>query len=103
VAATPPFSSVSPEAYVSRLEPGESAEVAFEVSVNEDTVPSSHALRMNVTSDPADGDAAATDAYRVPVEVGQEESAVDTSSLAILVVLGIAVAVAGGYWWVRRR
>ena len=103
VAATPPFSSVSPEAYVARLDPDESAEVAFEVSVDEDTVPSSHALRMNVTSEPADGDAAATDAYRVPVEVAEEDEAVDTSSLAIVGILGVAVVIAGGYWWVRRR
>ena len=103
LAAVSPFTSVSPAAYISRLEPGESAEVAFEVSVDEDAVPSTHALRMNVTSEPTDSDAAATDAYRVPVAVEDAESSVDTSSLAIVVVLGVAVVVAGGYWWFRRR
>ncbi|WP_276259167.1 COG1361 S-layer family protein [Haloglomus litoreum] len=100
----PPFTSVAPSAYVERLAPGETAEVAFELSVDEDAVPSSHAVALNVSSEPADGGRAAVDSYQLPVTVAPESAGpVDTPSAIAAVLLGIAVVAGAAYWWFRVR
>ncbi|ELZ31406.1 putative exo-alpha-sialidase [Halogeometricum pallidum JCM 14848] len=98
-----PFTSVAPEAYVPALSPGESATVAFELSVDEDAVPSTHSVRLNVTAETAETPTEVTDSYRVRVDVAEEEQADDIVSLVVIAVLGAVLLSAVGYWWYRRR
>jgi hypothetical protein len=98
----PPFTSVAPTAYVGELAPGESERVAFELSVDEDAVESTHPVTVNVTSESSDGEAA-SESHRVPVAVSLEEESVDAAALAAVGVLALLIVVALGYWWYRRR
>jgi len=104
IAPVSPFTSVAPSAYVARLPAGETAEVAFELSVDEDAVPSSHAVALNVSSESADDRRATVDRHQLPVVVASEPAGpVDTPSTIAAVLLGLAVAASTGYWWFRRR
>ena len=98
----PPFTSVAPTAYVGELDPGESERVAFELSVDEDAVESTHPVTVNVTSESADGDVD-SESHRVPVAVSLEEQSVDTGALAAVGVLALLIVASLGYWWYRRR
>jgi hypothetical protein len=98
-----PFTSVSPETYVDRLEPGASAEVVFELTVDEDAVESTHAVALNLTSE-VDGERAVRDEYLLSVRVTEESAGpVDTATAVAAVVLAVALAVGVGYWWYRRN
>jgi hypothetical protein len=98
----PPFTSVAPTAYVGELAPDESERVAFELSVDEDAVESTHPVTVNVTSESPDGDVDG-ESHRVPVAVSFEEQSVDTSALAAVGVLALLIVAGLGYWWYRRR
>ncbi|MDS0300995.1 COG1361 S-layer family protein [Halogeometricum sp. S1BR25-6] len=100
---TQPFTSVAPEAYVPSLAPGESATVAFELSVDEDAVPSTHSVRLNVTAETAEDPTEVTDTYRVRVDVAEEGQSTDVVSLVVIAVLGVMLLATVGYWWYRRR
>ena len=103
LAPTPPFTSVGPQAYVPSLSPGESATVAFELSVDEDAVPSTHSTRLNVTSETEGSPTEMTDTYRVRVDVAEESQSDDVESIAVAALLGLFVLLGVGYWWYRRR
>ena len=98
-----PFTSVAPEAYLPRLEPGASATVAFELSVDEDAVASTHAATVNVTAEATGSDDRATDTYRIQLAVVEPTTAVDPVSIVSLLVLGLAIVAGVGWWWRRRR
>jgi hypothetical protein len=102
IAPTAPLSSAAPEAYVERLAPGEATEVSFELTVDEDAVPSSLAVPLNVTSEAAVG-TASTDSYRVPVTVAQDPGgAADLPTIVAAAGLGVAILVGAAYWWFNR-
>lgn len=103
LAPTPPFTSVAPEAYAGQLEPGESRLVAFELSVDEDAVESTHGLRANVTSESADDTRPAVESHRVSVTVAEESTSVDAAPIVAVVVLGLAIVGGVGFWWYRQR
>lgn len=99
---TSPFTSVAPSAYVGRLEPGESATVAFAVDVNEDAVATRHALALNVTADAETG-VTEVETHLVPVTVATTETPVDIVPIVVLGVLTLAILAAVGWWWYGRR
>jgi hypothetical protein len=102
IAPNAPLSSAAPEAYVERLAPGEATQVSFELTVDQDAVPSSLAVPLNVTSE-LEGGTPATDTYRVPVTVAQQPSGpADLTTLVAAAGIGIAILVAGAYWWFNR-
>lgn len=102
IAPSAPLTSAAPEAYVERLAPGESTQVAFELTVDEDAVPSSLAVPLNVTSE-LEGGTPATDTYRVPVTVAQEPTgAADLTTVVAAAGLAIALLVGVVYWWLNR-
>ena len=96
-----PLSSDAPESFVSRLEPGESALLHFELTVSEDAVVNTHAVALNVTADTADRPLV-TGPHSVPVVV--TEPTAGNSDLALLGVGTVVVllVLAGGWWWLRR-
>lgn len=96
-----PLSSDAPESYVTRLDPGESALLHFELTVSDDAVVNTHAVALNVTADTADR-TIFTGPHSVPVTVTESESA--RSDLAVLGfgTVAVLVVLAGGWWWLRR-
>ncbi|MFC7248335.1 COG1361 S-layer family protein [Halomicroarcula sp. GCM10025324] len=67
--ASPPFASEVPQAFVESLGPGESATVAFDLSVSPDAVSNTHALPVNVTARTEANRAVRTGPLTVPVTV----------------------------------
>jgi hypothetical protein len=67
--AAPPFASEAPRAYVESLDPGESATVAFDLSVSPDAVTNTHSLPVNVTARTASDRPVRTGPLTVPVSV----------------------------------
>jgi hypothetical protein len=101
LAASPPFTSRSPTAYVGELAPGETREVAFSLSVDEDAVESTNPVAFNVTADTPDRESVVDGPYLVPVTVREAEGTTgDVSIVAAAAVVGLLVLVAG-WWWLR--
>ncbi len=102
LAPRPPFTSESAVAYVPRIAPGESARVAFELSVSEDAVPSQTAVAVNVSAEDPDGDAVRTGPHLVPVSVARREGL--TTDLTILLggAVFVVVVLGAGALWTRR-
>jgi hypothetical protein len=94
----PPFTSEGPGSYVARLEPGETADLAFQVTVAEDAVASTHALRLNATAE-LDGRPVTVGPEPVAVTVAEPERAAgDTTLFAVAAVVALLVLGAGWYW-----
>jgi hypothetical protein len=96
-----PFTTDSRLAYVPRLEPGESETLAFEVTVDEDAVPTRSAVRVNVTATRPDGEGILLDTYVVPVTVTEDASASSSTLFAAGAIIALVVLL-GGWWWLRR-
>ncbi|MFB6161276.1 MAG: COG1361 S-layer family protein [Haloferacaceae archaeon] len=101
LSAGDPFESVSSAAYVERLAPGESAVVAFELTVVEDAVPTTAPVTVAATADRPDGETVEAGRYVVPVTVVAESGA---SDVALLVggTVAVLVVFAAGWWWLQR-
>jgi hypothetical protein len=101
VAPRPPFTTESEAAYVPRLAPGESARLAFELTVSEDAVPSRSAVAVDVTAEEPDGDPVRTGPHLVPVTVVDRGGL--TTDLAILLGGVVVLLLLGvGALWTRR-
>lgn len=101
LAPEPPFTSTAPQAYVGTLDPGETAEVAFELTVDEDAVESRHAVAVNVTSDAPDRDDVLDGPYVVAVVVSEEQEGPDDVSLIVVAALIAVLVLGAGWWWLR--
>ncbi|MDQ2074486.1 hypothetical protein RBH20_18295 [Haloarcula sp. H-GB4] len=98
----PPFTSESPGAFVSALNPGETATLGFELTVSEDAVESTHAVAFNATAKTADGDVVRTEPSLVPVAIAEPTGpGGDTAIVAGAAVLA-AVVIVSGWWWLRQ-
>lgn len=102
IEVTDPFSSASRVAYVPELGPGETATLAFEVTVSEDAVATQSSVSLNVTAERPDGETVRLDAYVVPVTVTEEEGTDDSTLLGVGAVVAV-VALVAGWWWLNRR
>jgi hypothetical protein len=96
-----PFTTESRTAYVDELRPNETATLAFELTVSEDAVPTRSSVRVNVTADRPDGETIHVDTYDVPVTVVAQAGPTDTTVL-VAGTVAVLVALAGGWWWLRR-
>ncbi len=99
--ATPPFTSESDTAYVDELAPGESALLAFEVTVSEDAVATTTAVEVSVAAREPDGDRIRDGPYLVEARV-TEPSGPGNTTLLGLGVLAVVLVLGGGWWWLRR-
>jgi hypothetical protein len=98
----PPFTSEAPSSFVDALEPGETARFAFELTVSEDAVESTHAVTVNVTAEAAGDESVTTGPTLLPVSVAEEPPGTgQVGTLAAGVVL-VVVVLGAGYWWLRR-
>ncbi|MFC6941409.1 COG1361 S-layer family protein [Salinirubellus sp. GCM10025818] len=96
-----PLTVDTDEAYVPELAPGESTEIAFDVSAASDAPTRAHPLEIDFQYDEPDGDTKLSDTYQVPLTV--EESSGGGVSLTLLGVgLVLVLGAVGGLVYVRR-
>jgi uncharacterized repeat protein (TIGR01451 family) len=98
-----PLDSDDDEAFVAALDPGESTNVTFRVSVAGSAATKAYPVSVDFEYDTPDGDTEVSEAYRVPVEVAtRERSGFSLPSSFLGVGLVAAVVVAGVWVWRRR-
>lgn len=104
-----PLSLADDRSFVSELEPGETANLTFEVSASGDARPGSYPLSMDFQYETPDGDTKLSDTYEVPVEV-EEPSGGLLSSITggggfpwLLIVFVLVIAGGAGYVLYRRQ
>lgn len=94
------LSSSDDEAFVSALEPGESANVTFAISASSTALAKDYPVSLDFRYDDADGDTLTSDTYRLAVSVAEDESG---GGLPIgLIVLSLAIVVGGVYFYRTR-
>jgi hypothetical protein len=104
-----PLSISDDQAFVAELEPGETAELTFEVSASGGARPGSYPLSMDFQYETPDGDTRLSDTYEVPIEVEEQEGGFLSSLTGggfpawILIVLVLLVAAGLGYLLYRRQ
>ena len=101
--ADSPLSAVDDEAFVSRLDPGESAEIWFEVAAAGDASVKTHPVELDFRYDDERGNDRISDVTQYPVEVTDPVD--DGRDIPwIPIAIGVLVLVAaGGYVYNRRR
>ena len=99
--ANDPIATSDDEAFIARLDPGESDTIVFGVSAAGTALEKSYPVSLDFQYDDADGDTLLSNTYQVPVQVTEPE---DDGGPPILLVVGVLVVVAGvGYYLYRRR
>lgn len=100
-----PLSSDDDEAFVPRLDPGESTNVTFTVSAAGDAAQKIYPASVDFEYDTPDGDTEVSEAYRVPVSVTERRGGGVGAGLPVsLVGVGVvALVVVAGVWFWRRR
>jgi hypothetical protein len=97
-----PISTSDDEAFIERLEPGESETVVFEVSASPGALAKQYQLSMDFQYDDSDGDTLTSDTYRLGLRV-TDESDNGGGGLPILpaLVVGLVVVAGAGYYRYR--
>ena len=96
-----PISSSDDEAFIDALEPGESAEVTFQISTAGSTFAKDYPVSVDFEYDREDGTTQVSDSFRLPVTV--EESAGGGLPLGLIVGVGAVVLIGAAVVVVRRR
>lgn len=94
-----PLSTDDDEAFIQRLEPGESETVIFGLSAARSATPKSYSVSVDFRYDDESDDTEISETYRVPVRVTAPEGGGGNTPLVVGVVLVAALAVLG--WWKR--
>jgi hypothetical protein len=97
-----PLSSGDDEAFVERLDSGETRTITFALQVGGAALPKVYPAQVDFQYDDADGDTHITDTYQVPVTVNEP----DNGGLPLVpIVIGVVLVVAAtaGYAYYRRR
>ncbi|RQG98083.1 COG1361 S-layer family protein [Natrarchaeobius chitinivorans] len=100
-----PLSTTNDEAFVPELEPGESAEIVFDVSAADSAPAETHPVELDFEYDTDRGDTVISSTYKHPVDVVAVEDDGGTS-LGAIVVRGMALLTVAGLGvglWLRRR
>ncbi|MFB6097004.1 MAG: COG1361 S-layer family protein [Haloferacaceae archaeon] len=94
----PPITTPTPTATRAKLAPGQTARIAFSLSVDEDAVEGSYPLWLNVTADTPDRDAVTDGPYLLSLGVREEQAG--PTDFNVLAIAGfVAVVLLGGIWW----
>ena len=92
------------EAFVDKLEPGETAEITFDVSASGQATTETHPIELDFQYDTERGDTTVSDTYQHPIEVENAEDGGGGITGTLFGILG-AFTVAGvgiTLWWQRR-
>ncbi|WP_159898868.1 COG1361 S-layer family protein [Salinirussus salinus] len=98
--AESPLSTGDDEAFIARLEPGESETVVFNVGAGGGALAKTYPLSMDFQYDDEDGDTLTSDTYRLPLQV--TENSDDGGLPTLPLVVGLVVLVAVGVYAYRR-
>jgi len=102
LSTAPPLTSESPTAFVSTLDPGETALLGFELTVSEDAVESTHAVTVNTTAETTNGDTVRMEPSLVSVTIAEPPGpGGDTALVAGAAILAV-VMIVSGWWWLRQ-
>ena len=94
--AEDPLSAGDDEAFIARLEPGESETVVFDVGAGGGALAKTYPLSMDFQYDDADGDTLTSDTYRLPLQVTEDTDSgggLPVLPLALVAVVLVAVGV----------
>ena len=98
--AEDPLSAGDDEAFIARLEPGESETVVFNIGAGGGALAKTYPLSMDFQYDDEDGDTLTSDTYRLPLQV--TENSDDGGLPTLPLVVGLVVLVAVGVYAYRR-
>ena len=101
--ADSPLTPVNDEAFVDELEPGESADIWFEVSAASSASVEEHPIELDFRYEDERGNDRISDITQVPVTVTEAVDDGGTPTGLIAVAALLVVAVVGGAVWFRRR
>lgn len=88
-----PLDNHDDDGFVPSLEPGESANLTFEISVDDGATPQTYPLRMDFRYDDERSNSQLTDTYRIPIEVQEPDDGL-VSLGAVVVILAAVGAIA---------
>ncbi|MDF9743970.1 COG1361 S-layer family protein [Natrinema salsiterrestre] len=92
------------EAFVKELEPGESAEIPFEITAGSDASVETHPVELDFEYDTERGETVLSDVYQHPIEVeAGEDDGGGFSSIIVGILGALAVSGIGIGLWVRQR
>jgi hypothetical protein len=97
-----PLSSDDDEAFIPRLEPGETAEVTFQLGVAGAALEKTYPLKLDFQFDTEDDDTKVSNTYRVPIEVTPPAQSGLGIGTLLPVILVVGVLGAGVVLWRRR-
>ncbi len=98
--AESPLSAGDDEAFIARLEPGESETVVFSVGAGSGALVKTYPLSMDFQYDDEDGDTLTSDTYRLPVDVTDDADDEGLPTLP-LVIAAVVVVLVGVYAYRR--
>ncbi|MFB6154269.1 MAG: NEW3 domain-containing protein [Haloferacaceae archaeon] len=98
-----PLSASDDEAFVSSLEPGESATVVFGVRAGGSALEKTYPVKVDFRYDDSDGETSITDTYQVPVQVNEPTQSGPPTTLVVGGVALLVVLLGGGYYLYSRR
>ncbi|WP_233738000.1 COG1361 S-layer family protein [Halocatena pleomorpha] len=93
-----PLSTSTSDAYIARLQPGESAQIAFDVSVNADASDGQYPLSIDFEYETASDDSKLSQTYEIPVTATTEGDDGILPVLGVTVGLGALFALLGAGW-----
>ncbi|MFC6718766.1 COG1361 S-layer family protein [Natrialbaceae archaeon GCM10025810] len=99
-----PLEATDDEAFVDELEPGESAELRFELSAEDDAPVETHPVELDFEYDTERGDTVLSDTYQHPIDVEASEG--DGGGFPSWAVVGLAVLTVTGVGatvWLRHH
>ncbi|HET7324563.1 MAG TPA: CARDB domain-containing protein [Halococcus sp.] len=98
-----PLSISNSEAYIARLAPNETRQVAFDVSASDSATSSQYPLSVDFEYETASGESKLSQTYEVPISVTATEGGGIFSSFGLTIGLGVLLVVLGVGWvWSRR-
>lgn len=104
-----PLSTSTSEAYIVQLNPGESSQIAFDVSASGSASEGQYPLSVDFEYEAASGDSKLSQTYEVPISVAAAEDGGILPSLRVMVGLGVVIVLLGvlivllgvGWVWLR--
>ena len=98
-----PLEATDEEAFVDELEPGESAEIRFEVEATGDATVETHPVELDFQYETERGESVLSDTYQYPVEVAaSEDDGGGIPSIVVGIFTALAVSAIGIGLWYRQ-